>query len=72
MANQLTPQVVRVLQSDRLTPAGGVERQVRVTYMVGPFGPFEAVFPEAGFNAVAVKAVMDARAAELTKLPTAD
>jgi hypothetical protein len=65
----LTPQVVRVLQSDRLTPAGQVERQVRVTYMVSSFGPFEAVFPEAGFNADAVKKVMDARAAELAKLP---
>lgn len=71
MPNMLTPQVVSVLQSDRLTPAGSVERQVRVTYMVGSYGPFDATFPEADFSATAVKVVMDARAAELAKLPTA-
>ena len=70
MPNVLTPQVVRVLQADRLTPAGGVERQVRVSYMVGPHGPFDATFPEAAFSAAGVKTVMDARAAELSKLPT--
>ena len=71
MPNMLTPHVVRVVQADRLTPAGAVERQVRVSYMVGDHGPFDAVFPEAGFSATAVKTVMDARAAELSKLPTA-
>ncbi len=71
MPNVLTSQVVRVLQADRLTPVGGVVRQVRVTYMVGTYGPFEVVFPEADFSADAVKKVMDARAAELSKLPTA-
>jgi len=69
MANDLTPKVVNVVEDFRLTPAGGVERRRRVTYMVGAFGPFSVTITDSEFTADKVKAEMEKVAVELRKLP---
>jgi len=68
MATPLTPVVTRVVQDFRLTPTG-MDRMVRIEYMVGADGPFSLSLPEAEFTAARVQEEMDKRAAELGKLP---
>ena len=71
MTNALTPTVVNVVEDSRMTPGGGVERRRRVTYMVGPYGPFSLTLPDSEFSAERVKKDMETVAVELRKLPTA-
>jgi hypothetical protein len=68
MADQLKPTVTRVVQDFRLT-ATGMERLVRIEYMVGADGPFTMTLPEAEFTATRVQEEMNKRAAELSRLP---
>jgi hypothetical protein len=71
MSNDLTPNVLNVVEDFRLTPAGGVERRRRVTYMVGRWGPFSVTLAESDFTAARVMAEMEKTAVELRKLPVA-
>lgn len=71
MTNTLTPTVVNVVEDSRLTPAGGVERRRRVTYMVGAFGPFSVTLLDSEFTAERVKQEMEKTAVVLRALPTA-
>jgi len=68
MADQLKATVTRVAQDFRLTPTG-MDRLVRIEYMVGADGPFSITLPEAEFTATRVQEEMNKRAAELGKLP---
>jgi hypothetical protein len=70
MVEQLKPVVTRVAQDFRLTPTG-MERQIRIEYMVGQDGPFSFTLPEAEFTAVKVQEEINKRAAELAQLPRA-
>ena len=68
MLEQLKPVVTRVTQDFRLTPTG-MDRLVRIEYMVGKDGPFSFSLPEAEFTAARVQQEMNERAAELARLP---
>lgn len=68
MGNNATPKVTKVTQDYRLT-ATGMDKLVRVEYMVGADGPFSFSIPEAQFSAAAVQEEISKRVAELSKLP---
>lgn len=70
MATQVTPTVTRVVQDFRLT-ATGMDRLVRIEYMVGADGPFSLSLPEAEFTAARIQEEMNKRAAVLAALPRA-
>jgi len=70
MAEELKPVVTRVVQDFRLTPTG-MDRLVRIEYMVGADGPFSLSLTEADFTATRVQEEMNKRAAELARLPRA-
>jgi hypothetical protein len=68
MSVDVKAQVARVMDASVPLPTGGIERKMRVDYMVGAHGPFTLILPAEQFNATAVKAEMDKMVAEIRKL----
>ncbi len=64
----LAVKVVRVEESQAFALPGGAQKFVRTTYTVGDHGPFTIDLKEADYNAAAVKAKMEERAATLRAL----
>jgi len=68
MVDELKAQVIRVYENPLLLPTGGIERRMRVDYMVGTHGPFAVTLPTSDFSAARAQQEIDKTVAEIRKL----
>jgi hypothetical protein len=60
--------VVRVLEETVIGPDGKLEQVIRISFMVGPHGPFTERFPKADFDPQAARRRLDEVAAQLAAI----